>query len=78
MNQHLLVWPTGEVDMDAVNLHMEPQGGGGQGPVFPSFQGSMAEAVSQWGSTLRTQKAQPCTRAHGRLGSGSLFNQLRA
>ena len=38
----------------------------------------MAEAASQWGSTLCTQKAQPCTRAHGRLRSGSLFNQPRA
>lgn len=68
--------------MDAVSLHMEPRGGGGggggQGPVFPSSRGSMAEAASQWGSTLCTQKAHPCTRAHRRLGSGSLFNQPRA
>ena len=76
MNQHLPVWPAGGVDMDAVSLHVEPRGG--QGPVFPLFQGRMAEAASQWGSTLCTRKAQPRTCAHARLGSGSLFNQPRA
>lgn len=67
------------VDMDAVSLHVEPWGGArdGQGPVFPSSLGSTAEAASQSGNMLCTQEAHPHTCAHGRLGSGSLFNQPR-
>lgn len=80
VNQHLPAWPTGGVDMDAVSLHVEPWGGagGGQGPVFPSSRESTAEAASQSGRMLCTQEAHPRTCAHGRLGSGSLFNQPRA